>query len=216
MAEPEKFEKNKKKSLMQKFDKLTEGPLGYVVYAALGVLIAFLLNQGLAYALNTDLPVVAVVSGSMDHGINENGPPCGRYVANYTETFDNWWNICSDYYSSINISEQTFKTFPYSDGFKKGDMPIVQKSSSYNVGDVVVYTVPGQSVPIIHRIVKINADGSFNTKGDHNDKPIVFPNTNYSEYSIQPSWVHGRVIFIIPKLGYFKVILTDILSGGRV
>ena len=206
----ERFEK---KSLKQRFDKLTQGPIGYVVYAILGIFIAFLLNQTLAFALNTDLPVVAVVSGSMDHGINENGAPCGKSPENYTETFDNWWNICGDFYKSVNISKENFELFPNHDGFKKGDMPIVEKSA-YKVGDVVVYTVPTQQVPIIHRIVKINPDGSFVTKGDHNPNPIPFQG-GYSEFSIKPQWVHGKVIFIIPKLGYFKVILTDILSGGR-
>jgi hypothetical protein len=164
------------------------------------------------------LPVVAVVSGSMDHGINENGLPCQKAAANYVENFDSWWNLCGYYYLGINITKDQFLAFPFHDGFKKGDMPIVEKSNSYNVGDVVVYTVPCQSVPIIHRIVQIKPDGSFVTKGDHNNNPLVFSG-GCTEYSISRSDIHGKVIFIIPKLGYFKVALTDvwsyIMSGGK-
>ncbi|HKZ45292.1 MAG TPA: hypothetical protein VJ343_01150, partial [archaeon] len=47
--------------------KITDGPMGYIIYAALGVFIAFLINQTLALALSTDLPVVAVVTSSMTH-----------------------------------------------------------------------------------------------------------------------------------------------------
>jgi hypothetical protein len=217
MAEPESFEKEK--NLKKKFDKLTEGPMGYVVYAVLGIVIAFLLNQVLAFGLNTDLPVVAVVSGSMDHGTNENGLPCQKQAASYVENFNNWWNLCGSFYLGNNITEEQFLAFPFHDGFKKGDMPIVQESASYNIGDVVVYTVPCQNVPIIHRIVGINQDGSFVTKGDHNSAPIVFQQGGCTEYSISKSDIHGKVIFIIPKLGYFKVVITDvwsyIASGGR-
>jgi signal peptidase I len=193
----EKFEKNEK-SLKQKFNRLTEGPFGYVVYAFLGVVIAFLLNQALAFALDTDLPVVAVVSGSMVHDSS-------TAIVHYKWLQDN-----------LGYNKSYVDSWPVKDGFNIGDLPIIEGAKSYSVGDVIVYTVPGQKVPIIHRIIKINSDGSFTTKGDHNDRSIQFAGTPYSEYSVQPSWVHGKVIFIIPKLGYFKVVLTDILSGGRI
>lgn len=219
MAEPEGFGKEEK-SFKKKFDKLTEGWMGYVIYAIFGIIIAFLLNQVLGYGLNTDLPVVAVVSGSMDHGINSNGLPCQKESVNYVESFDNWWNLCGYFYQGINITKDQFMAFPFHDGFKIGDMPIVSKSSSYNVGDIVVYTVSCENVPIIHRIVEINSDGSFVTKGDHNSAPLVFQQGGCSEYNIPRSAIHGKVIFIIPKLGYFKVTLTNvwsyIVSGGRV
>jgi len=193
----ERFEKKEKKSFKKKFDKLTEGPFGYVVYAVLGIIIAFLLNQALAFALQTDLPVVAVVSGSMVHDSSTE-------IVHYNWLQDN-----------LGYNRSYVDSWPIKDGFLIGDLPIIMHAENYSVGDVIVYTVPGQKVPIIHRIIKINSDGSFTTKGDHNDRPIVFSGSGYSEYSVKPSWVHGKVIFIIPKLGYFKVILTYILSGGR-
>src|SRR5439155_25474307 len=100
------------------WQKLTSGWKGYIIYAALGVFFAFLLNQGLAYALDTDLPVVAVVSGSMDHGANENGLPCGKFEPSYQESFNNWWNLCQDFYNNIGITKEQFASFSDPGGFK--------------------------------------------------------------------------------------------------
>jgi len=190
----EKF--TEKRTLRQKFDKLTEGWFGYVVYAALGILIAFLVNQVLAYGLSTNLPVVAVVSGSMVH---DSSTPANHYQ---------WLE------NNMGYSRSEIDSWPIKDGFLIGDLPIIQGSNgnqNYKVGDVIVYSIPGQSIPIIHRIIKINSDGSYMTKGDHNPTLLPF------ESSVKPEQVHGKVIFIIPKLGYFKVIASEIwgrLTGG--
>jgi signal peptidase I len=183
------FTKNKKKeTLWQRFDKLTEGWFGYVFYALLGVVIAFLLNQCLAFALATDYPVVAVVSDSMTHDST-------------TEAAHYQW-----LQNNLNYNRSYINSWPVKDGFLKGDMPIVEGSAAYYVGDVIVYSTPNQAVPIIHRIIKINPDGTFTTKGDHNSMLLPF------EKSVKPSQVHGKVIFIIPKLGYFKVAVSNLLG----
>jgi signal peptidase len=100
-------------------------------------------------------------------------------------------------------------SWPVKDGFNIGDLPIIQGKSGndYKVGDVVVYSIPNQNIPIIHRIIKINPDGTYMTKGDHNSQLLPF------EYSVKPEQLHGKVIFIIPKLGYFKVIVTKLIGG---
>lgn len=54
-----------KKSLGKKWDELTEGPFGTLVYIFLGILIALAVNEGLKPILVTDTPVVAVFSESM-------------------------------------------------------------------------------------------------------------------------------------------------------
>lgn len=162
-----------------------------------GIVLALLAQRLLGTALSTSMPIVAVVSSSMDHGIGS-GYPCNIMVTNYTESFDNWWGLCGHTYEKFNITKEDFANFPFRDGFKIGDMPVVHGSDSYRVGDVIVYEA-GQSAPIIHRIVKINEDGTYQTKGDHN------AGQNPYEYSIKKEQIYGRVIFIIPKLGYFKV-----------
>jgi len=177
-------------SFRKKFDKMTSGPFGYFVYAIAGILIAFLLNQALALGLDTDLPVVAVVSGSMTHdGTTEQ--------VHYA-----WLKENLDYNHSVVDS------WPIKDGFLIGDLPIVAGADEYKVGDVIVYSVPGQSVPIVHRIIRVNSDGTFTTKGDHNPNLLPF------EGAVRKENVHGKVIFIIPKLGYFKVALTKIVGAS--
>ena len=171
------------------FSKLMDGSLGYIVYAGAGVFIAFLLNQGLAVALDTNYPIVAVVSSSMTHD--------GTTEARHYQFLE----------KNFNYTREQIDSWPVKDGFPIGDLPIVVGSKNYNVGDVVVYLIPGQKVPIIHRIVKQNADGSFMTKGDHNPDFLSF------EKSVKQSQVQGKVAFIIPKLGYFKVILSEIFGG---
>lgn len=186
--------------------KITSGKIGYLTYGVLGIVAALLLHSLLSISFNTNFPVVVVVSGSMDHGENEAGQPCGKKVFSYKESFDNWWELCRFYYTSFNMMKEDFAKFPFSNGFKRGDMPIVVGSDEYKVGDVIVYKEPTQSAPIIHRIIAVNSDGTFQTKGDHN------PAQNPYEREVKKSQIQGKVIFIIPKLGYFKVLLTDLIG----
>ena len=51
--------------LKKKWDKLTEGWIGTIIYIIIGFLIAYGFNAALGYALSTDTPVVAVFSESM-------------------------------------------------------------------------------------------------------------------------------------------------------
>lgn len=192
------------RTLRKKWDKITSGGFGYIIYAVLGIFSAYAFYFGSGILLQTDLPFVAVVSGSMDHGVNEQGPPCKQF-AGYEESFDNWWNLCGDFYKDLGISKETFSKFPFRDGFKKGDMPIVQ-GNNYKIGDVIVYTVETERAPIIHRIVKLNDNGTYQTRGDHNSAQ------NSYERSVKSEQIHGRVIFILPKVGYLKVILTEIFG----
>lgn len=159
-----------------------------LAYAFLGLVLAFLLYKSLGFVLSTDLPVVAVVSSSMEH---DSSAQTDHYQwledkFGYTESFINSW--------------------PIRDGFLVGDMPIVMGSSEYKVGDVIVYSVQDSKAPIIHRIIKINDDGTFQTKGDNNPSQLPY------EPTVKLDKIYGKVIFIIPKLGYFKVVITNILG----
>ena len=52
--------------LRKKWNKYTSGWFGSIIYLVLGFVVAFLLNTALGIALNTDTPVVAVFSESME------------------------------------------------------------------------------------------------------------------------------------------------------
>ena len=98
-------------------------------------------------------------------------------------------------------------------GVKVDNKPVFFNESN----DILVYepTVGGQPVPpglIIHRaFAKVKYDGKFYylTKGDNN--PILdqeSPAPGYRGFDpVPPEKVHGKVLFRIPLLGYFKLFL---------
>ena len=139
--------------------------------------------------LGTDLPMVAVVSNSMKH------------ESTIQSTHYKWLE------EKLGYNETYINSWPVRNGFSIGDMPIIRGVEEYKVGDVIVYSVPGFSAPIIHRIIKINEDGSYQTKGDNNNGQ----NTRY-ELSVAKQQIHGKVIFVIPKLGYLKVMLNKLVG----
>lgn len=165
------------------FSRLTEGWAGALFYIILGGIFALIANQLLALALSTDLPVVAVVSSSMQHD-------------NDDQTHYAWLE------SRLGYSREYINSWSIPTGFFVGDMPIVAGSNKYHVGDVIVYSVSAQKYPIIHRIIKINDDGTYQTKGDNNSLQAQY------EFSVRTDQIHGKVIFIVPKLGYIKVIVS--------
>jgi len=151
-----------------------------------GVVLAFLVHGLLAIVLSTNLPVVAVVSSSMQHDNAE---------INHYEWLE----------KNLGYNKSYVNSWPFPDGFSIGDMPIVRGSDSYKVGEIIVYDA-NQAAPIIHRIIKINQDGTYQTKGDNN------PNQNKYEFSVKKEQIRGKVIFIIPKIGYLKVFANRILG----
>lgn len=164
-----------------------------LVYIVLGIFLAYLFNVTLGFALSTDLPVVAVVSTSMLH--DETTP-----VVHYQ-----WLE------KNLGVTREQIDSWPISDGFDRGDILLVVgvPREDLKIGDVIVFRASKQSYPIVHRIVKINEDGTFVTKGDHN--PTTDP------WKISYNEISGKVIFILPKLGYFKLITTEIwfsIVGG--
>ena len=140
----------------KKTSKYTSSSMFYIV---LGVVLALGINQGLAFALSTDMPIVAVESNSM-------------------------------------VPE-----------FYKGDMLVLQGTQREQIteGDIIVFDPPGGGTPIVHRIVEINPDGTFQTKGDANNGQL------YYEKEIDYSQIHGRVVMILPYMGWIKIGMVQYL-----
>jgi hypothetical protein len=96
--------------------------------------------------------------------------------------------------------------FPVQGGFERGDLLFIEGVNplmDVKVGDVVVFDVPTQSIPIVHRVVAItesNGEIYFTTKGDNNPYVILG-----IEQHIEPAQVRGRVVFVIPKIGYLSL-----------
>lgn len=142
-----------------------------LIYIIVGLVAAYTINTGLAFAFDTSKPVMAVVSGSM---------------------------------------EPTFY---------KGDL-IISKgvpTETLEVGDVIVYRNPLKGIDVVHRIVDKEERGShiyFFTKGDNN-----VTNPQWDQKTMPPlappimdEWVEGKVVLVIPKVGWFKVALTEIIG----
>ena len=128
-----------------------------IIYIIVGIALALGINQGLAIALSTSVPIVAVESNSM------------------VPTF------------------------------YKGDILLIHglPPKELKKGDIIVFTVAESSVPIVHRIVDINDDGTFQTKGDANNAQLRF------ETRIEAKQILGKEIAIIPIVGWIKIGITE-------
>ncbi len=173
------------------------------------VLIKFILYPGIGLVLGTSHPVVAVVSGSMEHKTVD-GTICGTKPINYKGNFESYWETCNAFYLTFNITKMQFEKFYFKNGFNTGDIIVLigKKPKDVSVGDVIVFSA-NQPDPIIHRIVaKWEEDGIyyFATKGDHN--PGMLP----IEYKISEERLIGKAIFRIPGLGYIKIWFVQLLE----
>ncbi len=175
------------------------------------VLIKFIVFPFLGFVLNTPYPVVAVVSGSMDHR-DDSGTICGNQVADYRNNLDNYWKICGKWYEANDITKDEFEEFPFKNGFAKGNVIVLfgEGPEEINVGDVIVFQKKSP-VPIIHRVVakwKENDKWHFRTKGDHNQD--VFEGIGESE--IPEEAVAGKAVLRVPIIGYVKIMFVEFID----
>lgn len=183
------------------------------------ILIKFVIYPLLGLLLQTAFPIVAVVSGSMEHDItaeyalNIQGErfETGRYricdkIHDDSDNlnYDEYWQNCGDWYENIDITKEQFKEFRFSNGFNTGDIMILNSKKNVKVGDVIVFFA-NRPEPIIHRVVEVN-ESMYKTKGDHN--------------SIADGWVNdeqviGKALFRVPLLGYVKIVAVELLNIFR-
>ncbi|HDJ97336.1 MAG TPA: signal peptidase I [Thermofilum sp.] len=86
--------------------------------------------------------------------------------------------------------------------FHVGDLLILAKSSTYKVGDIILFSRGGEL--IVHRIVAITSNGSYVTQGDANPSRDPLP--------VPPSKVYGKVVLVIPYVGAVRLLLAKILG----
>jgi signal peptidase I len=77
-----------------------------------------------------------------------------------------------------------------------GDLVVVRRHAEYHVGDIVAFRVPadepGAGTGVIHRIVGVDGDGAFVTRGDHND---------YDDFwRPRVGDIYGKVWLHVPKV----------------
>lgn len=159
------------------------------------VVIKYIVFPVIGAIAGTPLPIVAVISDSMEH---EQG----------------WWESQADcparnctqqqYYAQYNVSQDDFEAFPFDDGFNRGDIMLVQGYGAYEQGDVVVYSAAGRP-PVIHRVVE-SRPSSLLVKGDANPRPL----DQLGETNLARQRVMGKAYARIPYLGYVKLVIVDI------
>lgn len=179
--------------------------------------IKFIFFPILGFTLNTDFPIVAIVSGSMQHKIVDNDI-CGfRVLDRENEKLDlkSFWEICGEYYEkNYNISQEDFSNFDYSKGLYVGDVMVLygKKYENIYVGDVLVFIPENlqwyqSHGPVIHRVVDRWQDKDdkwfYRTKGDWNEKSFA----NF-EQNISQDNVIGVPILRVPFIGYAKIYLN--------
>jgi hypothetical protein len=214
-----KHKKQKPKTTLQKIWHFIWYEDSLLSWAA-NVLLAFIIIKFIVYPLlslvfGTSLPVVAVISCSMDQGYTDCGNDvpknlCG-IVGEGPRNSDHFWEICGEYYEERGITKDNFDDFPLSNGFRKGDVIVLKGTDPQRieVGDVIVFMAQ-RAYPIIHRVVEINDDQTYQTKGDHNPTQII--DEGLDETSITPKQILGEGFFRIPYVGYVKILAVDALS----
>ena len=111
-------------------------------------------------------------------------------------------------YEGFNLSENPDNhPIQYYD-ILRGDLLIIQNIEPH-VGDVVVFNVSSELVPIVHRLIAeriVNGTQEFATKGDHN--PTTDASTKGTNFGwIKRSDIYGVVVFSIHHLGWFSLLL---------
>ncbi len=149
------------------------------------VLVVFGFWFGSQAVLNTNYPMLAVVSGSMD--TVQGSPPWSHPFAHTLHRGD------LIIIQGVNPSSL---------------------NANYPNSDIIVYHRPGNGELIVHRIVKetlINGKLYFYTKGDGNPLvtwPSPVPDGNYDPWSpISQDLVVGKVVMHIPWIGYAALLM---------
>ncbi|MDP4012489.1 MAG: signal peptidase I [Candidatus Nanoarchaeia archaeon] len=164
------------------------------------VVVAFIVIYFIVYPLfgflfSTSLPIVAVVSSSMEHN---------------SYNLNDWWAIKENEYKRYNITKEDFAKFKFKNGFNKGDIMVVYgvEPKDIKVGDVIIYRSTINANPIIHRVVSIQ-DDAYVTKGDNNQVK--------DQNLVSPSQVEdtGKAVLRIPFLGWIKITFTNFITSLR-
>jgi len=152
------------------------------------IIVKFIIYPLLALMLGTQLPLVAVISGSMEHdGMN----------------FEEFWAEKGAWYEAQNITQEMFMQYGFKNGFNKGDVIILYNPENLEVGDVGVYASGLHEYPIIHRIIKIDENG-YIFKGDHNN--------DSDPYEVQSEQLIGKALFKIPYIGWIKIWFAELIG----
>ncbi|CBK20928.2 uncharacterized protein [Blastocystis hominis] len=98
--------------------------------------------------------------------------------------------------------------------YRRGDVLVVDnRFHSLKIADIVVYSIPGRDIPIVHRIHVIHNPGTedesrFLTKGDNNQ---VYDQQLYArgQSFLSRTNIYGASVAYAPYFGMFTIWTTD-------
>ena len=213
--------------------KLEHESLREAYFLTVALILAFGMLQTTGTAMNTDRPVVSVVSCSMypTIGVGDIILVQGKSYENINEGDVLVFKVKE---VNVTVGEEEYYIRDYGDGTvdtAAGNISIsaiIQDTAGQAVGAVIdvdgeqVRLIEGEAaeingervqmeeavggnIPVIHRVVEKN-DDYVETKGDNNRDQLQF------EKRIQKDQIHGVEVFKIPKVGGLKLLVMDILG----
>ncbi|KAG0438640.1 Signal peptidase complex catalytic subunit SEC11 [Dictyocoela muelleri] len=88
-------------------------------------------------------------------------------------------------------------------GFKRGDILFLKPRNNYDVGDMAVFQINKNEIPIVHRVIK-RFPGRTLTKGDNNNYDDIFLYKK-GQYYLKDDQLKSRVVAYIPFLGMITI-----------
>jgi signal peptidase I len=221
---------------MELLEKIRDGKLeGYewFYFLALALILAFGTIQTTGTALNTDRPVVSVISCSMypeysvgdilivqgrDFEDIETGDIAIYQVPDRIDFTVNGESFTleedsPDHNTSVGTSIGEVELLEVEPDLQNGndrallriDGEEVTVSENGENNRIDVERISGQPVPIVHRVISKSED-SVQTQGDANSRQLDF------ESDVRPFQIYGTTAFKIPRIGAGKLIVMDLVG----
>ncbi|MDO8538333.1 MAG: hypothetical protein Q7S21_05600 [archaeon] len=198
--------------------------IDWIVYLISALVFAYLIYAIFGLILNTNAPMVIVVSGSMEpvyfrgdvvvlQGKNIEKIQGQEVVVNENLAGKHFDEFASPIRGRVDDNFETIAV-----EFNNG-----KRIDLNEKGDIIVYFSAERAEPIIHRVVaKIQANDGifFLTKGDSVNNPFldeevcgILPDSTkaycVTPYPIKAEEVQGTALFKIPWIGYVKLLFFD-------
>lgn len=217
-------------------------------FLAVALILAFGTLQTTGTALNTEKPVVSVVSCSMYPGPGEEGLHKGDILVvkgtpfeeinekdtivydvpdriDFTVNGDDYSLVTNksvrrpsadtsagkiSLISAVQGPNQTDRALLEINGVRKP----VTEGKRYGIEGTQMTLeakrIDSMPIPVVHRVEKKYED-SLETKGINNPSQLDF------EKDVRPEQIHGKVSFVIPRIGLLKIVAMDLVgfNGGE-
>ncbi|KAG5486450.1 hypothetical protein LSCM4_07381 [Leishmania orientalis] len=100
-------------------------------------------------------------------------------------------------------------------GYQRGDVLLLHHRPEHpvEVGDIIVYSLPGQHIPIVHRVLRIHERAEdhkklYLTKGDNNMNDDRFLFKQGREW-VEEDMIVGKTYAYVPRIGYATILFNE-------